>query len=314
MNRPVFFAVFLLGLALTPAPAHADRFAIGFNLGAPGISIGGVYGGHHLTIPFQVSVPLGYVVCAPAPRPSYVYRAPARVVARPRTVVVRPYATYSSNYVYVPDAYVPDAGYPCVDDAYGYAPYGYYPYGYFTSYNYSPSYSYYPYGYDRYPVIYNSGYTYSSYSYPSRYRGDQRALDRDDRRDFRNDRDRDGRGDDRDRVDRNDRTRRDSRDIRRDSDRTQRSSSTQPSRTVEKGRTTARERFDSFRPQSQQARPATTLSRTAPRSDGGFIAERSRTLSITRSGAPGGHSDRTQSSAAGRAGRATNADGRSGGR
>ncbi len=52
MNRPVFFAVFLLGLALTPASAHADRFAIGFNLGAPGISIAASTR-HHLTIPFQ---------------------------------------------------------------------------------------------------------------------------------------------------------------------------------------------------------------------------------------------------------------------
>lgn len=304
MNRPALLAVLLLGVALAPAPARADRFSIGLNLGVPGISVGGFYGGHHVGIPFQVSIPFGYYSYPRVYPRTYVYQTPAPIVARPRAYVARPYDYY----------------------AYGYRPYSfysydYYPYGSFA-YSYRP-YSYYPYSYDSY-TYYPYGYRYG-YRYGDRYgdRHDDRGMDRrDDRRDHDLDyRDRDERRDDRDRDridhddrnDRNDRIQRDNRENRRDIGRTERMNQTRTNRPIERP-SLGRERFDSFRPQPRQVRPNVEMNRTPPHTEGGFIAERARTLSITRPSAPAGQSNRGNRSPDGRADRSTNAGSRSGGR
>lgn len=291
MNRPALLAVLLLGMALAPAPARADHFSIGLNLGAPGISIGGFYGGHHVAIPFQINVPLGYYSYPPVYPRTYVYETPAPVVVQPRTYVVRPYRFQSYNYPY--------------DYRYEYPSYSYYPYGYSPYSSYYPD-TYYPYSY--YPYGYRSGYAYRSDDHRDG-RDYRRDYQRDYRRDDRNDRDRDRI----DRSDRNDRIQRDSRDNRRGDGRAERINSTQPNRAIER-RPISRERFDSFRPQPQQIRPNVEMNRTAARTDGRVIAERSRTLSITRPSAPAGQSNRGNSNSGGRTNRATNAGSRSGGR
>lgn len=172
MNRPALLGVLLLAMAFA-SPAHADHFSIGLNLGYPGISIGGYYGGHHVSVPFSVSVPFySYSYASP-----YVVESP--IVVAPRTYI--PYSYYGGYY------------------GYSY-PYSYYPYRYDNYYPYS-YYNYYP--YTSYPRYYGD-YGYSYRYHDGRYWNDRRH-DRDgDHRHYRRgdgDRDhgdRDGRrGDDR---------------------------------------------------------------------------------------------------------------------